>query len=486
MPDLRRRVGAIVDLAADFRLKDASLYPTWYGDEHHHPELLAEFAFGLPELFRDRPRRCDARRGAGLLRHGRLAGAGAAGAARGSSSRPASSSTPRRACRAPGGRPKATTAFCTVDEDFTAYGLLDHRHTPEIEQATGAQVLFTPHLAPMNRGILATCYARPAGGHVAPTRCSPRSGGFYADEPFVVVGAGLAVDQGDARLEHRPPHRPLRPAHRLGGGASCALDNLVKGASGQALQCANLALGLPETTGLPARRAVPVSVTAPAGLRGRRGRRAASRPAGDPDLSLVATADGQPVAAAATFTPNKLTAAPVVVSRAPPGRHRRAGRGGDPQQRQRQRRQRRDRASSTPSGCAPRTAAALGCAARATCWSAPRASSASRFPIEVVEAGVPALVAARSPEGGADAARAIMTTDTVAKEVLVVRPGLHASAAWPRARRCWPRTWPRCWPCSRPTPRPSRPRSRRALRAGGRPQLQPPGRATAARRPTTP
>ena len=59
---------------------------------------------------------------------------------------------------------KHTSLFATVDEDFTAYGLIDHRHTPEIEQVTGAQVLFTPHLAPMNRGILATCYARPAAG----------------------------------------------------------------------------------------------------------------------------------------------------------------------------------------------------------------------------------------------------------------------------------------------------------------------------------
>src|SRR5213078_168544 len=83
-----------------------------------------------------------------------------------------------------GRAPKPNLHFATVNEDFTAYGLLDHRHTPEIEQAIGAQVLFTPHLAPMTRGILATCYARPVG------KVDPLAilGDFYAEEPFVVVG----------------------------------------------------------------------------------------------------------------------------------------------------------------------------------------------------------------------------------------------------------------------------------------------------------
>src|SRR5581483_9903319 len=89
--------------------------------------------------------------------------------------------------------PRPHTHFNSVDEDFTAYGLLNHRHTPEIEQATGAQVIFTPHLAPMNRGILATCYARPAratGASVAEDgRPDPLAtlATFYANEPFVVV-----------------------------------------------------------------------------------------------------------------------------------------------------------------------------------------------------------------------------------------------------------------------------------------------------------
>ena len=107
-----------------------------------------------------------------------------------------------------GRAPKHNTLFCTVDEDFTAYGLLDHRHTPEMEQEIGAQILFTPHMAPMNRGILATCYARPAGTS-QPLRCWPRSARFYSGEPFVVVRPALAVDQSVPRIEHRPHHRSL-------------------------------------------------------------------------------------------------------------------------------------------------------------------------------------------------------------------------------------------------------------------------------------
>ncbi len=82
--------------------------------------------------------------------------------------------------------PKPNTHFSTVDEDFTAYGLLNHRHTPEMEQASGAQILFTPHLAPMNRGILATCYARPTG--VTSTEAVLDAlHAAYDDEPFVLV-----------------------------------------------------------------------------------------------------------------------------------------------------------------------------------------------------------------------------------------------------------------------------------------------------------
>lgn len=254
VPELRDKVGAIIDLAADFRLADAALYPTWYGETHHRPDLLEVFAYGLPELFRDdlRGARLIAAPGcyptaaalalAPLVRHGMVerhglvvdAASGVSGAGRG---------------------PKSTTTFCAVDEDFTAYGLLDHRHTPEIEQSLRrvagdheVTVLFTPHLAPMNRGILATCYARPATG-ASTAEVLELYRDTYAGEPFVSVIEGSPSTK--ATLGANTAQVTARVDPRTGVVlAICAIDNLVKGASGQALQCANLAFGLPETTGL--------------------------------------------------------------------------------------------------------------------------------------------------------------------------------------------------------------------------------------------
>lgn len=244
VPDLRKRVGKLVDLAADFRLRDPALYPLWYGAPHSAPELLAEFAFGIPELFRDELR------GAGLVA---AAGCYVTAAAlaltplvRAGSIVPDGVVVDAASGVSGAGRvPKAASHFATVDGDFTAYGLLNHRHTPEIEQATGATVLFTPHLAPMTRGILATCYARPASGD-DPLDVLRE---FYADEPFVSVGEGSPSTK--ATLGSNCAHVTARRDPRTGWVlVLCALDNLVKGASGQAVQCANLALGLDETAGL--------------------------------------------------------------------------------------------------------------------------------------------------------------------------------------------------------------------------------------------
>ena len=249
-PTLVGRVGCVVDLSAAFRLKDASAYPRWYGFEHDQTELLAEAVYGLPERTRaDLPgARLVATPGcyvtaatlglaplidAGLIRRDGLivdAASGVSGAGR---------------------APKASTSFCTVDEDFVAYGLLDHRHTPEIEQNLGAEVLFTPHLAPMNRGILATCYARPAGPE--PLSTDALLGVLdkaYADEPFVAVIPGSPSTK--ATLGSNVAHVSARYDERTGYVVVlCAIDNLTKGASGGALQAANVALGLDETAGLP-------------------------------------------------------------------------------------------------------------------------------------------------------------------------------------------------------------------------------------------
>jgi N-acetyl-gamma-glutamyl-phosphate reductase len=250
VPELRGRVGRIVDLAADFRLRDASLYPQWYGEEHAAPDLLAGAAYGLPELFRDQLSGATLVAAAGcyptsaglalapLLRRGLVdahgivvdAASGVSGAGRG---------------------PKDSLHFGTVDEDFTAYGLLTHRHTPEMEQILGAQVLFTPHLAPMVRGILATCYARPAGSATL-TRDDVMGAlhDAYDGEPFVLVTEDAPSTKATAGSN--VAHVTARVDPRTGWVVTlCALDNLVKGASGQAIQCANAALGLPETTGLP-------------------------------------------------------------------------------------------------------------------------------------------------------------------------------------------------------------------------------------------
>ncbi|MGH9099098.1 MAG: N-acetyl-gamma-glutamyl-phosphate reductase, partial [Acidimicrobiales bacterium] len=148
-----------------------------------------------------------------------------------------------------GRTPSARLQFGNVDGDFSAYGLLTHRHTPEMEQVLGHEVLFTPHLAPMSRGILATCYARPA---VTLTSTDPLRilRDAYAPERFVVVGddppstkatTGSNCAQVTARVDERTGWLV----------ALCALDNLMKGAAGQAVQCANLALGLDEGAGLP-------------------------------------------------------------------------------------------------------------------------------------------------------------------------------------------------------------------------------------------
>ncbi len=244
---LRGRVGCIVDLSAAFRLTDASLYPTWYGFTHEHPELLAEAVYGLPELYRKELSGASLIATPGcyvtaaslalapLVRLGLIettgvivdAASGLSGAGRAL---------------------KHSSHFCTADEDFSAYGLLDHRHTPEIEQVTGAQVLFTPHLAPMSRGILATCYARPT----APTSTEGLLAAlreFYAGEPYVVVRPDSPSTK--ATLGSNTVHLTARYDERTGYVmVLSALDNIAKGASGGAVQAANVALGLTETAGL--------------------------------------------------------------------------------------------------------------------------------------------------------------------------------------------------------------------------------------------
>jgi len=249
VPQLVNKVKLVVDLSAAFRLTDTSKYPQWYGFTHTHPELVANAVYGLPELNREalKTAKLIATPGcyvtaaslalAPLVKAGAIdpqgiivdAASGVSGAGRAA---------------------KHSNSFNTVDEDFTAYGLLDHRHTPEIEQVTGAQILFTPHLAPMNRGILATCYARPAAG-TTPTTASLLAtlARAYAKEPLIVVGQNSPSTK--ATLGTNVTHITARYDERTGYVmVLSALDNLAKGASGGAVQAANVALGLNELDGL--------------------------------------------------------------------------------------------------------------------------------------------------------------------------------------------------------------------------------------------
>ena len=257
VPDLASRVGHVIDLAADFRLRDAALYPEWYDEPHTAPGLLVDFAYGLPELYR------PSIVGAPLIAvpgcYPTATSLALAPFVWGGHVEPSGLVVDAASGVSGAGRPpKPHTTFCAVDEDYCAYGLVGHRHTPEMEQAVGTRadgsvvdhvsILFTPHLEPMTRGILATCYARPTGALDTSSALSLLAD-FYAEEPFIVVDERSPSTK--ATLGSNTAHLTARVDPRTGLlVVLCAIDNLVKGASGQAVQCANLALGLDEAAGL--------------------------------------------------------------------------------------------------------------------------------------------------------------------------------------------------------------------------------------------
>jgi N-acetyl-gamma-glutamyl-phosphate reductase len=248
-PQLVGKVRLVVDLSAAFRLQDTSLYPRWYGFEHTQPALVKQAVYGLPEMYRS-----DLAGATFIATPGCYVTAASLALAplvKSGVIEPSGVIVDAASGVSGAGRAlKQSSMFTSVNEDFTAYGLLDHRHTPEMEQVTGAQILFTPHLAPMNRGILATCYARPKSG------TSPTTPGVlatlakaYAGEPFVSVSP--AIPSTKATLGTNSVHLTARYDERSGYVVVLsALDNLTKGASGGALQAANVALGLDEQLGL--------------------------------------------------------------------------------------------------------------------------------------------------------------------------------------------------------------------------------------------
>jgi N-acetyl-gamma-glutamyl-phosphate reductase len=254
VPSLLGRVGHVVDLAADFRLP-AATYEQWYGEAHTAPEVLDQFAFGMVELFRD-----DLASAAHVAAPGcyptasalALAPFVAAGVVE-----PTGIVVNAVSGISGAGRKLAAANLAAErSENVVGYGLLDHRHTGEIEHAlthvsaVPVQVLFTPHLVPMTRGILATVTARPAAEGLSTASLLELVRAYYADDPFVhVLDAPPATK---ATLGANACHVTVRFDDRTGTVlAMGAIDNLVKGASGQAVQAANVVLGLPETTGLP-------------------------------------------------------------------------------------------------------------------------------------------------------------------------------------------------------------------------------------------
>jgi N-acetyl-gamma-glutamyl-phosphate reductase len=244
----------IIDMSADFRLK-AETYAQWYGHAHRAPGLQDEAVYGLTELYRDKIRaaRLIACPGcyptAAILALAPLVRAGLVEASDLVIDAKSGVSGAGRA-------PKQTTLFCEAGEGLAPYSVARHRHAPEIEEqlslAAGQSLIinFTPHLVPMSRGELLTCYVRLAGGASAnDLRAALHAA--YAGEPFVRVAANGVVPQTQNVRGSNYVQIGVF-ADRIPGRAIVisTLDNLVKGSAGQALQNMNVAFGLDETTGL--------------------------------------------------------------------------------------------------------------------------------------------------------------------------------------------------------------------------------------------
>ena len=245
----------IIDLSADFRLKDVSIYEKWYGIAHKAPDYIKEAVYGLCELNREKTKAARIVANPGcyttcsiltlypLVREGLIdtssiiidAKSGTSGAGRGA---------------------KVNNLFCEVNENIKAYGVTTHRHTPEIEEqlgyAAGKEIVlnFTPHLVPMNRGILATCYASLKEG-VSKQDVRSAYEKCYQDEYFIRLRQD--GDLPETRWVEGSNYADIgwRIDERTGRIIAVgAIDNLVKGAAGQAVQNMNILFGLPEKTGL--------------------------------------------------------------------------------------------------------------------------------------------------------------------------------------------------------------------------------------------
>jgi N-acetyl-gamma-glutamyl-phosphate reductase len=251
VPQLLQTKAKIIDLSADYRLKDPAVYTHWYGEKHGDPDNLPQAVYGLPELFREQitSARLIANPGcyptSAILALAPLLKAGLI--------EPADIIIDSKSGVSGAGRtPKLTTLFPECNESLSAYNVGRHRHTPEIEQvlstASGAniEVIFTPHLVPMDRGILSTTYSRPRG-EVTEEKLFSALREFYANEPFVRVVDHLPATKDSTGTNYCDV--TVRVVRGRVLTISC-LDNLIKGASGAAVQNFNLLFGYPETTAL--------------------------------------------------------------------------------------------------------------------------------------------------------------------------------------------------------------------------------------------
>lgn len=253
-PKLLARGTRVVDLSGAFRLADAAAYPAWYGFTHPAPALLAEARYGLPELAR-----ADLRDARFVTNPGCYATSIALAVAplvrNGLASPDGIAVTGLSGFSGAGRKAAEDYSFVEAADDLRVYRLGQHQHVPEIEQtvaryagACGA-ISFTPVLVPIRRGILSTATLR-VSPRVAPADLRAALERAYADEPFVRVLAPDRVRVADVVRTNRA-HVGVTVDPRAGVAvAVCAIDNLVKGAAGQAVQALSAAMGWPETTGL--------------------------------------------------------------------------------------------------------------------------------------------------------------------------------------------------------------------------------------------
>ena len=241
----------VVDFSADYRLNDAEVYAQWYGQKHADPQRVGKVVYGLPELFRDQipPSQLVANPGcyptSAILALAPLLKAKLID--------PLSIIVDSKSGVSGAGRTlKLTTHYPECNESISAYNVGRHRHTPEIDQILGmaagtkVEVVFSPHLVPMDRGILSTTYSQPTTA-VSEEKVLQTIRDFYADEPFVRV-----VDHFPGTKDSLGTNFCDITARVVRGRVltfSC-LDNLIKGASGAAVQNFNLMYGYPETTAL--------------------------------------------------------------------------------------------------------------------------------------------------------------------------------------------------------------------------------------------